>query len=344
MITIFCWNSARQCGEWLDPARLRGERDALSRADCLWIDLDRPTPEEEQLVYGEFLPVHPLSREDITRLRREPDSPPHLPKVEEFPDYLFVIVNPLTERLLGQVQRRLDEVEFCAGPCVTQLSAVLTPHVLITHHEEPVPSIQELRTYLTKHAAQAQRGPDFLFHLVLDTMVDHYAPVLDAAAELLDNCETQVLARPTQQLLERLLRLKRGILNLRKTLIHEREILARLCRGEFQLIDPREMAYYRNVYDHLIRFTELTESAREMASDLLQTHLAATSNKLNEVMKVLTMISTIILPMTLIAGIYGMNFERMPELHWPLGYPFALALMSLTALAALAFFRWRKWI
>jgi magnesium transporter len=139
--------------------------------------------------------------------------------------------------------------------------------------------------------------------------------------------------------------LKRTLIGLRKTLVYEREVLARLCRGEFRLIEAREMAYYRNVYDHLVRFTELAESSREMVTDLLQTLLAAQANKLNEIMKVLTMISTTILPMTLIAGIYGMNFKKwFPELDWEHGYLWALGLMGLSGLASLLFFRWKRWI
>jgi magnesium transporter len=134
---------------------------------------------------------------------------------------------------------------------------------------------------------------------------------------------------------------------LRKTLIYEREITARLARGEFTLIDEREMVYYRNVYDHVVRFTELIESARESASDLMQTHLSAASNKLNEIMKVLTMISTVVLPMTLIAGIYGMNFEQnvLPDFkESAFGFWIALGLMGLTGVGAFIFFRWRNWI
>lgn len=131
---------------------------------------------------------------------------------------------------------------------------------------------------------------------------------------------------------------------MRKSLIYEREVLYRLTRGEFELIDDREMVYYRNVYDHLIRFNELIDGSREMVSDLMQTHLAAVSNRLNEVMKVLTMISTIVLPMTLVAGIYGMNFEKMPELKWEYGYYFALGLMLIVGVAAFLYFRWKKWI
>lgn len=154
-----------------------------------------------------------------------------------------------------------------------------------------------------------------------------------------------MFTQPSGLLPSRLLGLKRGIIGLRKTMIYEREVLARLCRGEFGLIDVREMAYYRNVYDHLIRFTELIEASREMVMDLMQTLLASQANKLNEVMKVLTMISTTILPMTLIAGVYGMNFRKwFPELDWEYGYLWALGLMAASGLVSLGFFRWKRWI
>src|SRR5205823_6400664 len=159
-------------------------------------------------------------------------------------------------------------------------SAVLTRRVLITHHYEPVVSCEELRGYLRRHDAQAGRGPDYLFHVVLDVMVDQYAPLLDHFDDTLDRIELEVFRRPRQAVLMELLRLKRTIIGLRKTLIYEREVLARLSRGEFALIDERETVSYRNVYDHLIRFTELIESSREMVTDLSQTHLAAQSNRL----------------------------------------------------------------
>src|SRR5262249_33461506 len=154
-------------------------------------------------------------------------------------------------------------------------------------------------------------GPDYLFHLILDAMVDDYAPIVDRVSSQLDKLEHRVFQDPSPKVLARMLRLKRLVSRMRKTLILEREVLARLMRGEFQLVEDREIAYYRNVYDHLVRYTELIESAREMVSDLMQTHLAAASNRLNRVMKFLTTISTIILPMSLIAGIYGMNFKKM---------------------------------
>lgn len=348
MFSVYRWNKDHR-GQWLDPASWQSQARAQSADSVLWIDLENPTPEEEHSVYKEFLPVHSLTLEDVTKLRREPAAHPHFPKVEEFADYLFVIVNPLTLDLLKQIREQTAQekarAQFKAEDhFTTQLSIVLTEKVLVTHHYEALASVRELRDFLSKHEAQAGRGPDYLFHLILDTMVDQYVPVLDHVTELLDRLEEMVVGQPTSAALMTLLHLKRDIVQLRKTLIYEREVLARLSRGEFALIDDRETVYYRNVYDHLVRFTELIESSREMSSDLMQMHLSAMSNKLNEIVKVLTMISTVILPMSLIAGVYGMNFKHMPELDWVLGYPFSLALMLLVAACAFFIFRWKKWL
>jgi magnesium transporter len=296
------------------------------------------------LVFEQFLPVHRLTLLDIQLPRRQEKSMQHFPKVEEFPDYLFVVVNPLSPHFTEPLAADAEIGPPARHGALLQLSAVLTRRVLITHHYEAVPPIDQLRNYLDKHQTQCGRGPDFLFHLILDDLVNQFAPVLDRVHAALDRLEAQVFANPMPQILTRLMRLKRRIILVRKTLVYEREVVARLARGDFALIDEREMVYYRNVYDHLVRFAELIEGAREMATDLMQTHLAATSNRLNEIMKVLTMISTVVLPMTLVAGIFGMNFKHMPELEWTYGYPMALGLMALTGVTAYFLFRWRKWM
>jgi magnesium transporter len=349
MIRVYRWQHESNSGAWILPEALaKADPDLKSDKDILWIDLDCPTDEEEQLVFKEFFPIHYLSLSDITHLKRKPDVPPHFPKVEEFPDYLFVIANPLSRRLLDNITQATSEnadVLFENGSLVTQMSAVLTRNVLITHHYEPVQGIDDLRTTLEKHHASAGRGPDYLFHLVLDEMIDEYAPVLDHFGEALEEHEARIFEKPSKTMLRRLIGIKRAIIVLRKSMVHEREILARLSRGEFELIDERESVYYRNVYDHILRFTELLEAAREMVGDLMQMHLAASSNRLNEVMKVLTMISTTVLPMTLVAGVYGMNFERLiPTTDTEFGFEIALILMAASGLASYLFFKWRKWI
>jgi magnesium transporter len=351
MIHALRWDPTSHAGRLLDPGELPHSYSELSGEDALWIDLENPTPDEEDRVFRQFLPVHPLTLEDVTKPRREPVEGAHLPKAEEFKDYLFVIVNPLPPRF-GPAAAGKESPQTEVFPDQTlrarrrrpQLSAVMTRHVLVTHHYDALAPVDEVRTYAARHEECASRGPDYLFHLILDRMVDEYTPVVEWIADRLDQLEARMFRRPNRDVLMRLLRMKGQVSFLRKTLILEREVLARLTRGEFDLIEPREIAYYRNVYDHLVRYTELIESAREMVSDLMQSHLAAVSNRLNEIMKVLTMISTVVLPMTLIAGVYGMNFKHMPELDWQYGYPFALGLMVAATVGALALFRWMKWL
>ena len=356
MMTVFRWDCSEQTCRTVAPDQLPASAAAIAGDDSIWIDLSNPTADEEEAVFGRFLKVHALTREDITKPRLNPEQGAHFPKVEEFPDYLFVITNPLPPGLAEVVTRKPNADGTNPLPPLTparllhrqnrpQLSAVLTHHVLITYHTQPLGCIDQTRRYLERHGETARRGPDYLFHLILDDMVDEYAPVVDRVSARLDRLETRVFRDPSPKVLGSMLRLKRLVTGLRKTLILEREVLARLTRGEFALVEAREIAYYRNVYDHLVRYTELIESAREMVGDLMQTHLAAVSNRLNEIMKVLTMISTVVLPMTLIAGVYGMNFRKgMPELDWVYGYPFALGLMVLTGVTSFALFRWKKWI
>ncbi len=345
MITIFHWKQATRTLGRIPPESLPALRgDALASGDVIWIDLEKPTVEEEQVVFGAYFPVHSLTVEDMTRLRREPDALPHLPKVEEFPDYLFVIVNPMT-RHFREVFEKAHGDEEESGQTLTQLSAVLTHQVLITHHANSLECVDLVRANLGRHEAQIERGPDYLFHLILDGTVDEFAGVLDRIELSLEELETVIIRKPTHAFFRRLLRLKRQIILLRKTLISEREVLVRLARGEFHLVDERETVYYRNVYDHLVRFTELIESSREMASDLMQIFLSAQANHLNQIMKLLTMISTIVMPMTLISGIYGMNFKRlMPDTDSEIGFEIALGMMIMSGAISLAIFWWRRWL
>jgi magnesium transporter len=346
MVSIFYWKKTDRAVKSLEATVLQEPREKwLAAEDVLWVDLHDATPEEEELVFRHFLPIHSLSQEDVTKPRREPDAHPHFPKVEEFPDYLFIIVNPLSEEYLAAIQHQPANGFQYPERAVTQLSAVLTENILVTHHYQSLTAVRELKNFLSKHGARCERGPDYLFHLILDAAVDEFVPVLDHFDQSLDDIELRIVRRPTAHMFQALLRMKRQIILLRKTLVYQREVLARLARGEFALLNERETVYYRNVYDHLVRFTELIESSRDMVSDLMQTHLAATGNRLNQIVKVLTMISTIILPMTLIVGVYGMNFDKSewPDFDSTWGFPFALGLMTLTGIVSLAFFKWRKW-
>ncbi|MBA4187594.1 MAG: magnesium and cobalt transport protein CorA [Planctomycetaceae bacterium] len=351
MISVHHWDANSKTCNSGHHDRLPETVADIASDDVWWIDLSAPTPEEEDFIFGKFFPVHSLTREDITRQRVTEDHGTHLPKVEEFPDYLFVIVNPLPPGL-GKVLKTTptelplpDAAEARARRTRRpQLSAVINHRVLVTHHYDPLECVTTATSFLHRHANAAERGPDFLFHHILDAMVDEYSPVVEQIAGRLDSLETKIFRDPSPRLLARLLRIKRIVTGLRKTLILEREVLARLIRGEFALVDEREVVYYRNVYDHLVRYTELIEAAREMVSDLMETHLSAVSTRLNQVMKVLTLISTIGMVCAVIAGIYGMNFEHMPELKWEYGYPMAISMMATASIGVIGLARWKKWI
>lgn len=282
MITVYLCSASTCARGGLE--RLPDSHAAVPPDDVVWVDLSDPTPEEEAAVFERFIKVHALTLEDITKLRREPDAGAHFPKAEEFSDYLFVVVNPLPPGLVTAAGGR-GAPPAEGAPRVSpsrmlrrdrpQLSALVTRNVLVTHSAIPLDCIAAARRFLETHNESARRGPDYLFHIVLDAMVDEYAPVVDWVAGQLDRLETRIFTRPSRHLLTRILRLKRIVTGLRKTLILEREVLARLFRGEFELVEEREIAYYRNVYDHLVRYSELIETAREMVSDLAETHLAA---------------------------------------------------------------------
>lgn len=343
MIHVFCWKEAEKAGIWRGPEALT----SVPREEILWIDLEKPTLEEEMAVFEQFFPVHPLTQEDIAYLRRNPGSVPHLPKVEEFRDYLFLLVNPLDPKTHAQLQQ--PRPERPETPMVTQLSAILTHTLLITYHAVELEAVSQVREGLARGGIQPSRGPDYLFHLVLDKVVDFYAPVMDCLEDHIDDLETAVFHKPTTHLFQRILTFKQIVAGLRKSLMIQREIVIRLSRAEFALIDEREAVYYRNVLDHLTRFIEIVELSREQVHDLMEMHLASQSNRLSEVMKVLTIISTITLPMTLVAGIYGMNYDLIPtnlDGTWGKEYGFwvALVLMLLAGGIPLVVFRWRKWI
>ena len=186
------------------------------------------------------LKIHPLTLDDITKPRREPSQGAHFPKVEEFPDYLFIIVNPLLS-LLDDGSAEPDPKAKPWNRTHRQLSAVVFLNVLVTHHYDPLSSVDALREWLARHPRTMERGPDYMLHLILDAMVDEYAPLIDRIAEHLDRLETRVYRDPADTLMRRMIRMKRLIVSLRKTLILEREVLARLSRGEFEFVEMTEV-------------------------------------------------------------------------------------------------------
>lgn len=323
------------------PAELR---ELLKRAPdtMYWVDLDDPSTEEEELVLRKTMHFHDLAILDCRRERLEPSRGDHLPKVEDYGHYLFSIVNP--------VHMGTENRDAIPQIVTRQLNVFLGENFIVTHHYEKNEAITQVASSCSRNTLLLKRGPDFIYHLILDAMVDKLSPILDTFDGIIERLEDDIFQRHTSTILPRILGMKRQVFQLRRITTYQREMVYRLSRGEFSLITQEEIAYYRNVYDHLVRASELAESYRDILTGLLDAYLSMTSNRLNETMKVLAIISTFFLPLTFIAGVYGMNFDpdtspfNMPELRWFLGYPFAWALMIAVALFMFIYFKRKKWL
>ncbi len=297
--------------------------------------MENPDEAEEETILLSMLDFHHLSIEDVRRGRSDE---PHLPKVDEFPGYLFVIFSVVEQTQNGTALR--------SGPAIhtSQLSAYITSRVLVTHHYQPLRAIGTVTQFLSKNPEVMKRGPDYLFHLVIDDVVDHYTPILDNLDDALDRLEKDVFHSPNQTTMAHALQMKRTIMTIRRMAFYQREMLNRLSRGEFDLISANEMVYYRNVYDHLVRMTDIADTYRDMISGLLDAYLSVTSNRLNAVMKVLTIISTIFLPLSFITGFFGMNFVQLPGAHWDYGVELATGIMAVVAGVMLWIFKRNNWM
>ncbi len=301
----------------------------LKPGALVWVDMSAPTVEDEQLILGSWFPVHELVRNDIARARRSnPEQQLHHPKVEDYEGYLFVIVHAI----------RPEEDQD------VQLSIVIGANVLITHHIEPLHAIDDLAAMCGHSTRAFRRGPDYLLHLMLDAMVERYLPHVAEIEDKLYKLEESTLENPSQECLHDILDMKRRIQAMRRIVVYTREIVNRLARGDFDLISRDESFYYRNVYDHLIRVADQLEATRELAMSLMEVYFSSTASRLNKVMKVLTVISTIFLPLTFICSIYGMNFEYMPELTWKYGYAMVWIIIIAVATSMGMIFRKRGWL
>lgn len=320
--------------------------DAVKKLDVpnsmLWIDISNPSTDEEQLVFRDCLPIHPLALSDIRRgLRVSAEDDIHHPKVEEFPDYLLVIAHSLELRKTIPT----DDVHKKTSHIVTsQLSAVVTKQLLITHHPGELQSIEQSINSCVKNPKLMSKGPDYILHLALDNVVDMYIEVSNHIETKVESLEGVVLKEPNTRTLLRLLQLRRTLQEFRRTIQYLREMVYRLSRGEFSLVSIEESVYYRNVYDHLVRVHDQVETVRESVSGLVEVYFSVTSARLNNVMKVLTVISTIFLPITFITSFYGMNFRHMPELGEPWAYPAVIVLIVTISVIMIFSFKRRGWL
>ena len=293
----------------------------------IWVDMEMPTHEDERVLLDVFQ-FHPLTVEDCRENR-------HYPKVEEFPGYMYLIVHGVRADTSPD---RFNTIE---------LDAFLGSNYVITYHHDSFRSINDVKQLLRTSPVTCQRGPAFLLHQILDRIVDYYSPVLDDFDDRIDRLESEIFAskQPNNQILSQIMDLKRSVLRLRRISVKQMDVVLRMSRGEFSELIPEEMRpFYRDIHDHLVRVTDLAESYRDLISGSLEAYLSVISNRMNEIMKVLTIFSAIMLPLTFIAGVYGMNFDNMPELHSRYGYYATWIIMLTVAVVMLIFFWKRGWI
>lgn len=319
--------NARETSDFLELEKvyLAGER--------FWVEFDARTPEADHFLH-EVLKIHPLAVEDVW-------NDIGIPKVEDFGEYVQLVMHGVSEEDVGGRDIPL---------ALAELDVLIGRNFLVTHaHDENVCAITPVRSEVLRNARLLKKGPAWLAHAIIDRMVDEYLPIVDRFDAEIEEVEIGILEHKKRNpsdrgTMRKILRIKRSLQMLRRTTIYQREILLRLARAEFDEIPREAMPFYRDVYDHFARVTEMVDSYRELTSGLLEAHFSIQSQQMNEVMKRLTVMSTIMLPLTLIAGIYGMNFDNMPELKWANGYYMALGLMVTVAIGVLAWFRYQKWL
>jgi len=291
----------------------------------VWVDLSGPMDDASQTIVREIFRFHPLAIEDCFEERGRP-------KLETYGSYLYCITHGI--RLTGDDDQH-DVIE---------LDAFLGQHYLVTYHAQDSRSVAAMIDTVARTGEPLRRGPAGLLQAIMDRQVDGIEPLLDAFGERLEGLEESVLGRPRSDDLTKLVAVRRNIVRLRRWLGLQRDLVLRLARQEFALVPPPDALLFRDTHDHLAHFAEYLETYRELANSIQEAYLSMVNNRLSEIMRFLTLFSAVLMPLSLISGIYGMNFVHIPGLQSRFGFPLALAGMAVTAGLVLLFFRRKGWL
>ncbi len=296
-------------GDW--PAALQ-EPEGL-----LWVDFEGTPPEEDEPLLRQVFGFHPLAIDDALQ-----ES--HVPRVDDWGDYLYIVLHAVRVERTEGLELNTREVDFFLGP-----------NYLVTHHDEKVEALDRVMDLIRRDHRYPKNGPDYLLYRLADEIVASYMPVVEELDDEIDLAEDEIFARPTNATLEQIFRLKRAVLHLRRIIGPQREALNRLARDDFRVIDARDQVYFRDVYDHLVRLFDIGESLRELVSGTLDTYLSVVNNRMNEIMKTFTLITTLFMPISFVVGFFGMNFFQpgaQQLLPWTGGPVFYLTLLVLLLL------------
>jgi magnesium transporter len=313
-----------------DPWKPELMQAMLENQAVTWLDVRGLGSESLLRQVGESCGLHRLVLEDIVNV-------PQRPKVEQYGDHLVLISRMVTPYSNGP------------GFCNEQVAFVLGPRYLLTFQEEPeLDCFESVRDRIRHGRGQIRElGPDYLAYALIDSIIDGFFPVLEDFGELIEDLEEEVIRNPTRPTVEKIYRLRRDLMVLRRAIWPQREMLNQLIRERSPLLSEEVIPHLQDCYDHIVQVLDILESYRELAVSLMDMYLSSVSNRMNDVMKVLTIISTIFIPLSFVAGLYGMNFNtarspwNMPELNWVWGYPLCLLVMGAIAGCLVVFF-WRK--
>jgi magnesium transporter len=298
----------------------------------LWVDLEKPSSEEAKVVLEDIFHFHPLSIEDCVMVSPSPKVEEYNPKEDDmFAPYLFMVIHAVD-------YSRRDGVF-----ATSELNFFLGKNFLVTYHDVPLKSVQGTADRCLKSTTHIARAPDRVAHTLLDGIVENYKPALDELSLEIAELENDALQRPGVATLNKIIQVKKEVLHLRQIIGPQREVLARFARGDFKLIRAHMVPYFRNVYDGLFHISELAQNYTDSLTGILQVYLNMSSNQTGEVVKVLTIITVITTPVTLIGTWYGMNFQHIPEYTWVHGYTFAVVLTGVTTAMTYAYFKWKRW-
>jgi magnesium transporter len=289
----------------------------------VWIDLFQPTLEELETV-GKALDIHELTLEDLGN--------PHVrPKVEEFADHLFVVFKALN---LNEGEERLD---------VINLNCLLFRNGLITAHLKPLLPIRDAQHEMPVHPSELKKGPSFLMYQILDRVVDQYFPLMDEVEDVLDDMQSRIFEKFDKSVSQGIFEWKGKIAHLRRHLGPQREILMNLSNRHQLLIPEKVQVYFRDVYDHVVRIHDALESYRDILQGAMDSYMTQVSNRMNEVMKVLSIVATVMLPLGILTGLYGTNFRVLPGANEPYAFWVFVGMMLAVAGGFTIFFKCKKW-
>ena len=298
----------------------------------LWVDLEKPTTEEWKEVLEKIFHFHPLSIEDCVQPSPSPKVEEYAPKEDDmFTQYLFMVIHAVD----------YNRKDGCFG--TGELNFFLGKNFLVTYHDDLLRSVTTVEEQAVNGTMGIARAPDRVAHSLLDTLVDNYKPALDELGLEIAELEQQALQKPTKETLNKILQVKKEVLHLRQIIGPQCEVLRKFAQGEFKLVRPKLVPYFRDIYDSLFHIGELAQTYTDSLTGILQVYLNMSSNQTGEVVKLLTLITVITTPLMMIGTWYGMNFKDMPELDYAHAYPIAAACMVLSTLITYLYFKLKKW-